>query len=250
MKIFFMGNNWLGWQSLAWLRERGAEVVGLALHPPERRRLGDEILAAAKLPPERVFDASRLRDAGVQRAVAALRPDLGLSVLLGYILSSEFLSIFPRGVVNLHPAWLPFNRGAHPNVWSIVERTPAGVTLHHVDAGVDTGDVIAQERTEVSVEDTGESLYHKLERAGLELLRRAWPGIEAGTAPRRPQSGTGTTHRVRDLERIDEIDLDASYRARDLIDVLRARTYSPHRGAFFRADGKRVYLRLSLEAEP
>lgn len=249
MKIFFMGNNWLGWQALAWLRERGADVVGLALHPQERRRYGDEILAAAKLPPERIFDASRLREAAVQRAVAALSPDMGLAVLLGYILAPEFLSVFGRGVVNLHPSFLPFNRGAHPNVWSIVDRTPAGATLHHVDAGVDTGDIIGQARTEVLAEDTGETLYHKLERTALALLQRTWPQVEAGTTPRLPQSGRGTTHRVRDLTLIDEIDLDASYRARDLIDVLRARTFPPHKGAFFRADGKRVYLRLFLEPE-
>ncbi len=244
-----MGNNWLGWRALAWLRERGADVVGLALHPPERRRHGDEILAAARLPPERIFDASRLRDPVVKRAVAALEPDIGLSVLLGYILAPEFLSLFPRGVVNLHPALLPFNRGAHPNVWSIVERTPAGATLHWVDPGVDTGDIIAQAPTDVAAEDTGETLHHKLEHAALDLLQQTWPAIEAGTAPRRRQAGQGTSHRVRDLERIDEIDLDRSYRARDLVDMLRARTFPPYKGAFFRADGKRVYVRVCLEAE-
>jgi methionyl-tRNA formyltransferase len=249
VKIFFMGNNWLGWRALAWLRERGANVVGLAVHPPERRRQGDEILAAARLPPERIFDASRLRDPVVQRAVAALEPEIGLSVLLGYILAPEFLSVFPRGVVNLHPALLPFNRGAHPNVWSIVEGTPAGATLHWVDSGVDTGDIIAQAPTGVAAEDTGETLYHKLERASLELLQQTWPAIEAGNAPRRRQSGPGTSHRARDLDRIDEIDLDRSYQARDLIDVLRARTFPPYKGAFFRAGGKRVYVRVCLEAE-
>jgi len=249
VKIFFMGNNWLGWRALAWLRERGADVVGLALHPAERRRHGDEILRTAQLPPEQIFDAASLRDPLVQRRVAALQADIGLSVLLGYILAPEFLAIFPRGVVNLHPALLPFNRGAHPNVWSIVEGTPAGATLHWIDSGVDTGDIIAQTPTEVAAEDTGETLYRKLEHASLDLLRQTWPAIEAGHAPRRRQEGQGTSHRARDLERIDEIDLDRSYRARDLLDVLRARTFPPHKGAFFRAGGKRVYVRVGLDVE-
>ena len=249
MKVFFLGNNWLGWRALAWLRERGTDVVGLALHPAARRRYGDEIRTAAALPDERVFDAARLREPDVQRAIASLGPNIGLSVLLGYILTPAFLSSFPQGVVNLHPALLPYNRGAHPNVWSIVERTPAGATLHWMDSGVDTGDIIAQTRTGVVVEDTGETLYRKLERDALALLQETWPAIEAGRAPRRRQAGEGTSHRARDLEQIDEIDLDARYRARDLLDVLRARTFPPHKGAFFRADGKRVYVRVSLEAE-
>jgi len=153
---------------------------------------------------------------------------------------AEFLSSFGRGVVNLHTGWLPFNRGAHPNVWSIVKQKPAGVTLHWMDTRVDTGDIIARKQVEVSAEDTGKSLYHKLETAALALLEQTWPTIEAGRAPRERQSGVSTSHRVRDLELIDEIELDRSYSARYLIDILRARTFPPYRGAFFRADGKRT----------
>jgi len=249
VKVFFMGNNWLGWRALAWLRERRTDVVGVALHPAERRRYGDEILAAAQLPESRVFDAARLRDPDVQQAIGRLEPDIGLSVLLGYILAPELMSRFAKGAINLHLAYLPYNRGAHPNIWSIVERTPAGATLHWMDAGVDTGDIIARIATDVAADDTGETLYRKLERDGLALFERMWPTIEAGRAPRQRQDGEGTSHRTGDLARIDEIDLDARYRAGDLLDILRARTFPPHKGAFFRADGKRVYVRVSLETE-
>ena len=249
MKVFFMGNNWLGWRALAWLREHGTDIVGVALHPAERRGYGDEMLAAAAVPESRVFDASRLREPGVQQAIARLEPEIGLSVLLGYILVPELLSRFARGAINLHLAYLPYNRGAHPNVWSIVERTPAGATLHWMDAGVDTGDIIARATTDVTADDTGETLYRKLERDGLALLQRTWPTIETGRAPRERQGGEGTSHRTKDLARIDEIDLDARYRAGDLLDILRARTFPPHKGAFFRADGKRVYVRVQLESE-
>src|SRR5262245_42249762 len=174
VKVFFLGNNWLGWRALTWLRERGTDVVGAALHPAVRRRYGDEILAAASLPDARVFDAARLREPDVQRDIASLGADIGVSVLLGYILVPSFLSSFPQGVVNLHPALLPWNRGAHPNVWSIVDRTPAGATLHWMDSGVDTGDIIAQATTEIAAEDTGETLYRKLEKDALALFQQTW----------------------------------------------------------------------------
>ena len=62
-----------------------------------------------------------------------------------------------------------------------------------------------------------------------------------------PQNKTqGTHHFVRDVERIDEIDLARMYNARELIDVIRARTFSPYPGAYFRHDGRKVYLRLQL----
>src|SRR5581483_3200217 len=158
-----------------------------------------------------------------------LKPDLGLSVFFGYILRAPVLEMFPAGCLNVHPGLLPYNRGTYPNVWSIVEGTPAGVTLHYVDEGVDTGDIVAQREVAVEPTDTGATLYAKLEEACLETFAAAWPAIAAGTAPRRPQpAAPGTTHRRADVERIDRIELDRHYPARELIDVLRARTFPPY----------------------
>jgi len=187
---------------------------------------------------------------GLER-VRAIGADLAVSLFFGHILRQEFLDLFPRGVMNVHPALLPWNRGSYPNVWAIVDRTPAGATLHFIDAGVDTGDVIAQREVTVEPWDTGKTLYVRLEEACLSLLRGFFPALARGEAPdRRPQPEGGTSHRARDVKNIDEIVLDREYRARDLIDVLRARTFEPHQGAWFRTeDGAKVYLRLELTRE-
>jgi methionyl-tRNA formyltransferase len=163
------------------------------------------------------------------------------------VVNSDFIRLFPKGCINLHPALLPHNRGRFPNIWSIVSKTPAGVTIHYIDEGIDTGDVIAQKEVPVEVTDTGASLYRRLEIEGLELFKATWPAIQAGTASRSPQAaGSGSYHRARDVESIDEIDLQKSYRAEDLINVIRARTFPPHRGAYFMHEGRKIYLRLEL----
>ena len=249
MRLLFFGNNYSGWQALSWLVTQDVEVVGVVIHPPERARFRVEILGAADLPPERVFDGSQLGDPAVRAALAELRADAALSVYFGYLVPPEVLHLFPRGAINLHPALLPYNRGANPNVWSLIDKTPAGVTLHYLDAGVDTGDIIAQEPVPIAPTDTGETLYHKLEQAGLDLLRRVWPLFEQGRAPRAPQPAGGGSHRLRDLDRLDEIDPDATVRAGDLLDLLRARTFPPYRGAYVRAGGEKIYLRLQLLTE-
>lgn len=247
MRILFMGNNWVGWQVLQWLLEQGENIVGLVLHPEDKRKYSAELLALAGDIP--IFDGSSLRDPQTLDAIAALQADIGLSIYFGYILRAEFLSLFPAGCINLHPSLLPYNRGAHPNVWSIVDQTPAGVTLHYIDAGVDTGAIIRQQEVPVEPIDTGATLYRKLDQAALALFKAAWGDICAGrvTAVNQSQSGlAGTEHRVRDLEKIDEIHLDRSYTARELINILRARTFPPYKGAFFKVDGRKVYLRLEL----
>jgi len=250
MRILFLGNNWLGWQTLKWLREQQEEIVGVAMHPEPRVKYGQEILGEVGSMGAAVLDGSRLNESSMLKEVQKRKADIAVSVLFGYILSAEFIESFPQGCINLHPALLPYNRGAYPNVWSIVTRTPAGVTLHYMDHGVDTGDVIAQQEVPVRASDTGATLYRRLEREGLELFKKCWPSIRAGTSSRRPQPvAEGSCHRARDVEKIDEIDLQRSYRAEDLINLIRARTFPPHRGAYFVHKGKKVYLQLELNEE-
>lgn len=250
MRIFYLGNNWIGWQILEWLQEQDEEIVGLAVHPPSKRKYGDSIIAAADLESDYIFDGSKLHQAKVVDAIRSLRPDIGLSILFGYIMKPEFLSVFSEGVVNLHPALLPFNRGSYPNVWSIIDGTPAGVTIHHVNEGIDTGDIIAQREVIVSPIDTGETLYSRLEEASIELFCEVWPKIRSGNVDPIPQDvQAGTYYRKDDVDQIDIIQLDETYLARTLINTLRARTFPPYPGAYILINGRRIYLRLTLIEE-
>jgi methionyl-tRNA formyltransferase len=247
MRVLFMGNNWVGWQVVQWLRGQNVELAGLVLHPPKKRKYGDEIIAAAGVSPERIFDGSTLRQPETMQAISALSPDLAISIYFGYILKPELIDIFGEGVINLHPSYLPYNRGAHPNIWSIIDGTPAGVSLHYIDAGIDTGALIARQEVAVEPTDTGQSLYQKLEQTSLALFRETWPAIAAGTPPHLPPiNETGTFHRVRDVQQVDEIDLERSYTGRELINILRARTFPPYGGAYFLHEGKKIYVRLQL----
>lgn len=249
MKIVYFGNNHLGLQLLRWLKERGEEIVGLVLHPVTTAKFADEMRAAVDLPPERIFSGERLREPEVVARIAALEAELGLSIMFGHLLRPELLGHFPRGVVNLHPALLPYNRGQYPNVWSIVEGTPSGTTLHYIDPGLDTGDIIAQKEVREEPTDTGETLYGRLMEASFSLFCETWPQLRAGAAPRSPQPEGGTFHRTRDVQQIDEIDLDRTYTARDLLNLLRARTFPPYRGAWFQTPQGRVFVSVQLELE-
>jgi methionyl-tRNA formyltransferase len=247
MRLICLVNNYLGWQALEYLREQ-EQVVGVVIHPPERCKFETEIRATAGS--AEVFTAEDLRDPASLKRMAQLKPDLGMSVLFGYLLKQDFLTLLASGCLNLHPAYLPYNRGAYPNVWSIVDGTPAGVSLHYIDEGVDSGDIVRQKEVPVSCTDTGESLYHKLEAAGMQLLRDTWPAIQSGRVERTPQRNEAATfHKVADVAEIDEIYLGQSYPAEQLLRILRARTFPPHRGAFFRHEGRKVYVRIQFEEE-
>jgi methionyl-tRNA formyltransferase len=251
MKFVAFVNNRLGYEVLRWLAEHHDHAAAIVVHPESRAKYRQEILGIAREMNAAVFDASTLQEPSTIAGLRSVGAELGLSVLFGYVLDRELLGLFGRGCLNLHPALLPYNRGAHPNVWTIVDRTPAGVTLHYMDDEIDTGDVIAQQQVQVEPIDTGGTLHAKLEQAALGLFRATWPIIRAGgNVPRTPQPREGgSSHVVRDVAQLDYIDLDRAYVARDLIDVLRARTFPPHPGAYFREDGRKVFVRVQLHYE-
>ena len=250
MRIVYFANNRVGLEVLRYLTGTEDEIVALVTHPDEKARNGQELIDLSGLPAERIFSGDSLRQSQTIDSLAELGADSGVSVFFGYILRPEILNLFPEGCLNLHPGYLPYGRGSYPNVWNIVENTPAGATLHYMDDGVDTGDIVSQAQIRVLPTDTGASLYKRLEESCIDLFKRSWPAVRQSKAPRTPQeTGGPQAHRVRDVEEIDRIDLDRTYQARELIDLIRARTYPPHRGAYIEEDGTKVYLRLELLTE-
>ncbi len=250
MRLVLFLNNWGAWQIAQWLRERDENIVGLFLQPPDDRRFADEILAALDLPNEKVWTSNQLRDPDTIAKLRDLRPDIGISAFFGAILKPEVINLFPHGCINMHAALLPFNRGWHTNVWPIIEGTPAGVTIHYIDPGVDTGDIIAQRRITVEPTDTGGSLHEKTIRGEVDLFKETWPLIREGKNTRTSQDHSKSTgHKKAEVAKISQIDLDRNYRAADLINLLRARTYPPYPSAYFVENEKNVYVRIELLRE-
>ena len=148
MRTVLLANGRLGYEVGRYLQERD-DLVGLVLHPVERRRMGEDLegLEAPKWTwPDGLAD------------VRALAPECLLSVLFGYLIPAEWLELPSWRSLNLHPALLPWNRGANPNVWPLVDESPAGVTLHVMDARIDTGPLMHQIGVPAYPDDTAETL--------------------------------------------------------------------------------------------
>lgn len=134
----------------------------------------------------------------------------GIEFIVSYrfrhIIQQSVLDYLPDRVVNLHISFLPWNRGADPNLWSFLEDTPKGMTIHYVDAGIDTGDIIAQRRVKfTSSLDTLASTYEELNQEIIDLFEETWPSIAAGKVLRRKQPTGGTFHRLADRERFGDL---------------------------------------------
>lgn len=117
-----------------------------------------------------------------------------------HMISKEVLDAVGGRAINLHISYLPWNRGADPNVWSFLEDTPKGVTIHLVDEGLDTGDILWQESVDLEPGETLATSYAKLSDAVETLFRRHWEEFKLGEYRRVRQTGETSSHRRADLE--------------------------------------------------
>lgn len=173
--------------------------------------------------------------------------DLGILAWWPRIIRPPLLTLPKHGFVNFHPSLLPHNRGKHYNFWTIVDQTPFGVSLHFADEGVDTGDVVAQKTLTYDWTDTGESLYTKVQIAIVELFEQTYGLLRTLAIPRWPQDlSKGSSHRASELDSASNINLDRMYRARDLLNLLRARTFTGHPACYFSEGDKKYEVRIEI----
>lgn len=117
-----------------------------------------------------------------------------------YILKPAVIETARRPIINLHISYLPWNRGAHPLFWAALEGTPIGVTIHEIDAGIDTGPICFQKKVPIDPEkETFSSGYNILIREMEELFIEKSSSLLAGGYVAEPQRGHGSLHRMRDL---------------------------------------------------
>ncbi len=120
-----------------------------------------------------------------------------------HIIKPDALGKINGIAVNLHISYLPYNRGADPNLWSIAENTPSGVSIHLIDEGLDTGHIVAQKTAAINDDsDTLATSYNMLQKELESLFIEAWPFIESGKINPFPQTGLGTYHSVADKKKL------------------------------------------------
>ena len=134
------------------------------------------------LPMENVNDSASIKKLGHYKS------DIYISMSFNQILKREILQSCEKGFINCHAGALPFYRGRNILNWALInDEKEFGVTVHHVDEGIDTGDIIIQKMVEINDSDNYASLLDKATIVCSELLYEAILDIAAGKANRIPQ---------------------------------------------------------------
>tara|TARA_B100001287_G_C22498106_1_gene442229 strand:+ start:23 stop:610 length:588 start_codon:yes stop_codon:yes gene_type:complete len=128
--------------------------------------------------------------------------EFDLIICFGYrhIIKEEQIYKSSAPIINLHISYLPWNKGAHPNFWSHYESTPSGVTIHEIDPGIDTGNIIYQKY--VNFKDNEDTFALTYKRLLIEIEDLFCKNIDSILYKRwnsKPQRRAGTTHKIQDL---------------------------------------------------
>jgi len=236
LRVVFMGTAPLACASLSALA-RGApnvEIVGVVTQPdrPKGRDLKiqpsavKESALRLQLP---VLQPERARAPEFIEEIRCLAPDLIVVVAFGQILPQALLDVPRHGCLNVHTSMLPRHRGAAPIQWALLEGdTETGVTIMRMDAGLDTGPIVAVEATPITPDDDAQKLHDRLSVIGASLLVKVIPGYVSGLIQVEPQPAEGATY-ARKLTK-DDGRLDWSQPATNLWN--RVRALMPWPGAF------------------
>ncbi len=118
-----------------------------------------------------------------------------------YIIKDDIITLFPNKIINLHISYLPYNKGADPNIWSYLEDTIKGVTIHYIKKELDTGDIIAQQQVQDMENDTLKTSYDRLIENIVLLFSNNAENILNGSIKGKKQQGAGSFHYLIDKEK-------------------------------------------------
>jgi methionyl-tRNA formyltransferase len=252
VRAVFFGTPALAVPSLVALSEL-AEVAGVVTQPdrPAGRGMKTQAPAVKLAALERNFDVfqpQKVRTGELLRWVSERAPDVALVIAYGRILPSDVLAAPRAGSLNLHASLLPKYRGAAPINWAIVSgETETGVSLMQMDAGLDTGPVLAREAIGIGPEETAGELAARIAELAARVVRLHLERAVRGELAPEAQDDALASH-APPIE-AEHRRVDFGKKAVEIANLVRGMAPSP--GAFTTIFGKRLRLaRVRPIAEP
>lgn len=244
MKIIFMGTPDIAAGILDSLINSEHEIVCVVTQPDRPNGRGNEIIFSPvkKRAIEAGIDVIQPEKVSSEESADKLKSydaDIIVVAAFGQILRKNILELTRFGCINVHASLLPKYRGASPIQWAVINgEKETGITIMQMDAGVDTGDIILQEKTELKDDETAGSLFDRLSRMGGPVLLKALTMIENGTAVKTPQNEASATYVSMLKKSMGKLNFEHS--AVELERLIRG--LIPWPGAYTYADGKMLKI--------
>lgn len=203
MRILFMGTPDFAAEMLGALSDAGLDVIGAVSQSDKPKGRGHKLMPTdVKVKAESlgipVFQPETLKDGAFENELKELAPELIVVAAYGRILPSYVLDYPKYGCINVHPSLLPRYRGAAPVQRAVINGdAETGACIMRMERGLDTGDIILCEKTEIGEYETSGELFERLGKLCGRLLVKAVGLIADGKATYTKQSGEGVSYAER-----------------------------------------------------
>lgn len=241
-RILFFGYSEVGYECLSLLLERGDNVVGLITHednPHEKIWFKTPAVAARErgIP---VFTPESVNTPEWRERIAAMAPDLILSVYYRHMIGTKILALPRLGAWNMHGSLLPRYRGRAPINWAVLHGEPRiGMTLHRMVKSADAGAVVDQEGVEIGPRDTAEQAFRKVLPCARRVLARQITSLLDGAVRETPQDEARATYFGG--RKPEDGRIQWTQTSRQIFNLIRAVT-DPYPGAFSDFAGARLMV--------
>jgi len=248
MKYAFCGDRQIAVDVLSLLHGKGYKPDFLFVSEHRRQSHAKQLIKLSQLPSDRIFCGKEISSCEVQKLLEKNGLDYIISIHYPYIFPEKTISIPIIGVINLHPAYLPFNKGWHTPSWAILENDKYGATLHFMTKELDGGNIINQRELTFSKGDTANTLYQKVLALEYEVFESALPSLISLKPTSHEQKEEGSSHKKRDIKAIQELHLDNDYKLSSLFDKMRALTTNNiNESCFFIHENKKYHIQLIIK---
>lgn len=251
-RIVYAGDRDIGVWVLKFILENGVNPLALLISDDKRATHSNELLGlCGHLDSSQILKGDEFRTENGVALLKKLKPDYIICVHFPYIFPGNILKIPKYGVMNLHPAFLPYNRGWNTPTWAIYDDTPYGATLHFMNEQVDAGDIIHQKQIEISPKDTADSLYHRVKLLEFEVFKECWEDlIKYNYKTKKQEIEAGSIYKKGDIESIRLINLNEEIKAENLIKKLKALTTNNIKeSAYFKTKDKVYRIQVHIEED-
>ncbi len=247
MRYAFAGDRQISCDILKFIIEKGYKPLALLVSKGKNASHSSELKKISGLTDEYIFENNAFKKAENFSKLKELNLDYIIGIHFPYVIPTEILNIPKLGFLNLHPAYLPYNKGWNTPSWAIIDQTPYGATLHFMAEELDAGDIIHQKQLRIESYDTANSLYQKTLQLEKDVFIEAFDDISNLYPNRKLQQNEGTSYKKSDLEKVQQFNLEDTFVIKEFLNKLRAlSTNSDDELAYYLEDNRKIGVRVEF----
>ena len=242
MKLFLFLGSRRGYAVLQKLIQLNATITGIMclIEDAHEEAFYPRITAIAKEHAIPIFYSSEVKPSGYAAVLQSVQPDIAFAIGWRYLITEAAWRVPPRGTLIIHDSLLPQYRGFAPMNWAIINgETQTGVTLFHIDGGVDSGPIVDQLATDITLQDTAKTVDEKVILLYEKIIEKNLSRLASGNVMATPQDESIATYCCKRTPEDGEIDWRKT--AVQIFNQIRGLSH-PFPGAFTTWRGKRLVI--------